>query len=105
MIGYYSNFCRNFSDVANPLTGFLSKGISFKWTPECQFAFEALKTLLWNAPVLPAPHFDKAFKLEVDASGTGAGAVLNQTDDACYTVINTRLFFSPQEISQTPNEL
>jgi len=35
--------------------------------------------------------------LEVDASGTGAGAVLNQTDDACYTVINTRLFFPPKK--------
>lgn len=51
--------------MANPLTGLLSKGISFKWTPECQFAFEVLKTLLCSAPVLSAPHFAKAFKLEV----------------------------------------
>ncbi len=82
MTGYYRNFCRNFSDVANPLTGLLRKGVSFEWTSACQFAFEALKTLLCSTPVLSAPRFDRAFKLEVDASGTGAGAVLIQTDDA-----------------------
>ncbi len=82
MTCYYRNFCRNFSDVANPLSGLLRKGVYFEWTSACQFAFEALKTLLCSAPVLSAPRFDRAFKLEVDASGTGAGAVLIQVDDA-----------------------
>lgn len=80
MTGYYRCICKNFSDVASPLTGLLHKAVSFKWSSECQSAFEVLKTLLCSAPVLAAP--EKPFLMEVDASGTGAGAVLLQTDAA-----------------------
>ncbi len=45
-------------------------------------AFEALKTLLCSAPVLAAPRFEKSFLLAIDASSTGVGAVLLQTDAA-----------------------
>ncbi len=68
MTGYYRCFCKKFSVVASPLTKLLSKAVSFKWSPECQPAYEALKTLLCSAPVLTAPCFEKPFLLEVDAS-------------------------------------
>ncbi len=42
--------------------------------------FKAAKDLLCHAPVLSAPNFDLPFKLQVDASATGAGAVLLQED-------------------------
>lgn len=32
MAGYYRKFCRNFSDVASPLTQLLSKKAKFVWT-------------------------------------------------------------------------
>ncbi|MGL4646134.1 MAG: ribonuclease H family protein [Cetobacterium sp.] len=57
----------------------MSKAVSFKWSSECQSAYEALKTLLCSAPVRAAPSFKKTFLLEVDASGSGVGAVLLQT--------------------------
>ena len=44
-------------------------------------AFDAVKNVLCSTPVLSAPNFEKPFKLEVDASGTGIGAVLLQEDD------------------------
>ena len=45
---------------------------------ECQQAFERIKSLLLSTPVLKAPDFKKFFKLQVDASDAGIGAVLLQ---------------------------
>lgn len=89
MTGYYRTFCRNFSTVVAPLTRLLSPSVSFEWTAECQSAFDSVKALLCTSPVLSAPDFQKPFKLEVDASSVGAGAVLLQEHDGldhpvCY---------------------
>lgn len=46
----------------------------------CQYAFDSLKALLTDSPVLSAPDFTKPFKLEVDASSVGVGAVQLQED-------------------------
>lgn len=81
MVGFYRCFCRNFSTVAVPLTNLLRGAAVFRWTPLCQQAFESVKMLLTEAPVLAAPRFDKEFKLQVDASNLGAGAVLLQTSE------------------------
>ena len=80
MAGYYRKFCDNFSVIAEPLTNLLSKRTKFIWTNDCQKAFDILKALLKNEPVLLAPNFAKEFKLAVDASDTGAGSVLMQED-------------------------
>lgn len=80
MVGYYRSFCKNFSAVVAPLTDLLSPARSFVWSPDCKVAFETAKALLCNTPVLAAPDFEKPFKLEVDASARGAGAVLLQQD-------------------------
>ena len=76
--GYYRKFCDNFSVIAEPLTNLLSKRTKFIWTNDCQKAFDILKAILKNEPVLLAPNFAKEFKLAVDASDTGAGSVLMQ---------------------------
>lgn len=80
MAGYYRSFCRNFSIIAQPLTSLLSPSSPFRWSDECQHAFTSIKTLLCSTPVLVAPNFALEFKLEVDASAVGAGAVLLQED-------------------------
>lgn len=48
------------------------------WTPDCQVAFDALKTALVSAPVLAYADFSKPFHLYTDASLGGLGAVLAQ---------------------------
>ena len=78
MTGYYRKFCPNFSDVTASLTSLLSKKVKFTWSENCQRSFEKVKMLLQSAPVLIAPDFNKPFKLTVDASDLGAGAVLMQ---------------------------
>ncbi|CAL9695804.1 unnamed protein product [Knipowitschia caucasica] len=82
MAGYYRSFCPNFSTVALPLTRLLSPKVDFVWSQECDHAFSSLKALLSHAPVLAAPVCSRPFKLEVDASAEGAGAVLLQEDAA-----------------------
>ena len=81
MAGYYRKFCNNFSVIAEPLTNLLSKTMRFKWTSDCQNAFDKLKAILRSEPYLLAPNFNKEFKLAVDASDVGAGGVLLQEDD------------------------
>ena len=78
MTGYYQKFCQNFSCVASPLTNLLRKNQSYQWDHNCQNAFTKIKTLLLSVPVLVTPDYDKPFKLHVDASDYGAGAVLLQ---------------------------
>ncbi|XP_049912636.1 uncharacterized protein LOC126397732 [Epinephelus moara] len=80
MAGYYRSFCRNFAEVVAPLTSLTSEKKPFAWSPACQHAFESCKALLCSTPVLTAPSFTRPFKLEVDASASGAGAVLLQED-------------------------
>ena len=49
-----------------------------EWTPKCQEAFEKLKELCTEAPVLAYPDFTKPFKLHIDACDRGLGAILYQ---------------------------
>jgi len=64
--------------VAGPLFALTRKGVPFVWNPECQQAFEKLKTILIEELVLAFPNFSKDFVLSTDASGAGLGAVLAQ---------------------------
>ncbi len=80
MAGYYRGFCRNFSSVVAPLTNLLSTTRVFMWSSDCDHAFQAAKDLLSNAPILAASNFNLPFMLLVDASQSGAGAVLVQED-------------------------
>ena len=78
MTGYYRKFCKNFSSVAAPLTDLLKKEKKYLWDDRCEKAFTKIKTLLLTAPVLVTPDYQKPFKMHVDASDYGAGAVLLQ---------------------------
>ncbi|TWW80946.1 hypothetical protein D4764_01G0007610 [Takifugu flavidus] len=60
------------------LNGLLSEKAKFEWSPLCQQAFEEVKLVISSAPVLAAPRMGEPFKLQVDASKLGAGAVLLQ---------------------------
>ena len=81
MAGYYRRFCWNFSMVAAPLTDLLSTKHDLVWTSSCQKAFDVLKGLLADPPVLQAPDLSKQFVLHVDASDVGSRAALLQTGE------------------------
>lgn len=80
LVGYYRSFCKNFSTVVAPLTDLLKGNTCFVWSSLCQKAFDNVKSVLCSSPVLAVPRLDRPFKIHVDASDVGAGAVLLQTD-------------------------
>nr|ACS91357.1 polyprotein [Coix lacryma-jobi] len=78
MAGYYRRFILGFSKIAKPITELLKNQVKFKWTPECEQAFQTLKKLLTTAPILAQPDIEKPFDVYYDASGIGLGCVLMQ---------------------------
>ena len=85
LASHYRRFLKNFSAVAAFLTE-LTKGTGPKrreitWSSKCQAAFEALKEMVINAPVLQAPDMSKQFIIETGSSDFGCGGVLLQKDD------------------------
>lgn len=64
--------------MAASLTTLTSPVKSFSRSQECQHAFENVKGLLSCSPVLAVPNYKRPFKLDIDASAVGEGAVLLQ---------------------------
>ena len=80
LAGYYRQFIRNFSAIAQPLNKLLHKNEPYYWGSKQQQAFEKLKEKLVTAPILAYPDFSKKFILATDASYHGFGATLSQKD-------------------------
>ena len=84
LTNYYWRFLKGYAKIAKPLTTLISgenadkKKALVVWTSECQEAFEQLKKLCTEAPVLAYPDFTKPFKLHIDACNRGLGAILYQ---------------------------
>ena len=81
MTGFYRKHIQNYAKIASPLTNLTRTQVDFKWTPECQQAFEILKQKLIQAPVLVKADLDKEFIITTDASNTHVGGVLSQMQD------------------------
>ena len=82
--GYYRRFVKHFATIAKPLTNLTKSENPFKWTDQCQAAFEEIRSHLTETPTLAYPRFGSdtpRFVLDVDASGFGLGAVLSQNDE------------------------
>lgn len=80
MVGYYRKFVAQFRIICKPLTNLLKKDVVFTWTDLANQSFLALKTALYQAPVLAIRNFAKQFTIETDASGAGIGVVLQRED-------------------------
>lgn len=81
MTGWYRRFIQNYSDVSAPLTDCLKKSKEFTITPEAKKSFEILKQKLISAPLLSNVDYTKPFTIQCDASTSGIGSVLIQSDE------------------------
>lgn len=81
LANYFRKFVPNFSRIAAPLYNLTKKsGDSFQSGEEARLAFQTIKKLLINPPILRYPDPDKPYTVISDASITGCGAILVQDD-------------------------
>nr|GEZ71467.1 putative reverse transcriptase domain-containing protein [Tanacetum cinerariifolium] len=78
LAGYYRRFIANFSKIAKPLTLLTQKNKKFVWGDEQVNAFQTLKVMLCDAPILALPEGPDDFVVYSDASNQGFGCVLMQ---------------------------
>ncbi|CAN6557481.1 unnamed protein product [Malus baccata var. baccata] len=76
--GFYRQFIKDFSKIAQPLCRLLQKDVSFEFNEACEKAFKHLKDLLTTAPIITPPDWSIPFELMCDASDYALGAVLGQ---------------------------
>jgi hypothetical protein len=99
--GFYRRFVKNFAGIAQPLhellkgkmvkkpgrkKKFVNTG-QFVWTDSHQKAFNDLKKVLTEAPVLAYADYSLPYSVSVDASGFSIGAVLYQKQNGHNRVI------------------
>lgn len=75
MVQFYSQYIQNLASTAGPLNALRKKGTPWYWTPQCEHAFQALKSELSSRNLA---YFDETLPvgLATDASEYGIGAVL-----------------------------
>ena len=78
LIGYYRKFVPHFADISRPLTKLTRHNVVFEWTDQCSKAFNHLRELLMEYPILRYPNPTQGYILYTDASGIGWLGVLTQ---------------------------
>lgn len=77
--GFFRKFIKDYSKIAFPMIKYLRKNMRVNISdPSYIVAFEKLKEIITNPPILRYPDFSKRFKLITDASNYSIGAVLTQ---------------------------
>ena len=76
--GFYRYFIPNYSKIARPLLDLTKKTTTWVWDEPQKCAFETLKTLMCQRPVLAQPDYTRPFVVHTDASAYGVGAILLQ---------------------------
>lgn len=80
LVGYLHKFIPNLSQEAKPLRVLLEKDVQWHWDKPQEDAFQRLKQLVTEAPVLQYYNVKKPVVMQTDASKSGVGAALIQDD-------------------------
>ncbi len=80
LVGFYRKLIPNFSVLTAPLCVMQCKNADFRWTDDCQTAFDTLISLLASSPIVTIPNPDLTFIVKVDSSKFGVGCILEQED-------------------------
>ncbi len=77
---FYRMFIKNYGDIARPLHDLTKKDVEFQWGTEQEQAFQRVKDLVAEEPVMLLPDPTKQYEMETDASNFAVGAQLSQRD-------------------------
>ena len=80
-VQYYGRFYRNLSTILSPMNALLRKNVVWKWTNECQAAYETCKHGISEGSWLTHYDVGKQIRLACDASSYGIGAVISHVMD------------------------
>ena len=80
LAGWFGNFIKNFAMMTEELTNSLKSNRKWVWTDNMDDEFKSIKEALRNMSELKIPDYTKEFRLRTDASDTGIGAILLQTN-------------------------
>ena len=112
-MNFYHKFIPKYAHIARPINRLVSgenankKKAPVEWTEKCQSAFEHLKQLCSQTPILAYANYQKPFKLHTDASENGLGAVLyqKQDDDTERVIVYASRTFSKSERNYDTHKL
>ena len=85
--GFYRRFIRDFSKIAIPLCRLLEKDTKFYFDESCYNAFEEIKSILVEAPIMEKPDWNREFDIMCDANNFAMGDVLGQKDEKVFKAI------------------
>jgi len=108
LINYYRAYIDHLADKIKPLTEMVknNKPVILVPTVEAVKAFEDIKNMLMNAPILKCPDFDKDFIVQADSSLHGSGCVLSQVFDGNeYPICYASCTFTDAQKKWTISEL
>ena len=77
MVNFLSSLLPNLRRLLIPIHDLQKKAKKFKWTEEAEKAFNEIKKLLINPPVLKAPTPDGLFRLESNTLREGIQLIQN----------------------------
>ena len=75
---YYCRFVKNFSQKVQPLIELTKMNKPFRWTQECQAAFDEIKQALIGSDIIAFPTDDDLYILDCGAAYDSIGCVLSQ---------------------------
>ena len=81
LAGFYRRFIKSYAHIAKPLTdlaGIPGKKVKVELSEKAKEAFDRIKTLISEEPVLILPDVSKPFEIKTDASNYAIGGVLFQ---------------------------
>ena len=87
MVNFLSTFLPKLREYLIPIYTLTKKKVVFKWTDECQKAFDISKQCLQQPPVLRMPAGSGYFRLESDTSREAVGGALYQLQDNQWVLI------------------